>query len=52
MRKSGLEMILDYMYLGVVGATYRMVEITQFEFMEQDERRVRRGSHRSQIKEF
>lgn len=44
-------MILDYVYLGVVGATDRMVEITQFEFMEQDKRWVRREcSHRSQKK--
>lgn len=36
-------MILDYMYLRVV-ATYRIVQITQPEFMEQDGRRFRRDA--------
>lgn len=36
-------MMLDCMYLRVV-ATYRMVQITQLEFMEQDGRRFRRDA--------
>lgn len=35
-------MVLDYVYLRDVGATYRMVQITQLEFMKQDGRRFRR----------
>lgn len=35
-------MILDYVYLRDVGATYRMVQVTQLEFMKQDGRRFRR----------
>lgn len=35
-------MILDCVYLRDVGASYRMVPITQLEFVKQDGRRFRR----------